>query len=216
MRQAAGNRGARSVQVRGRDCRLGGGARGAAHVEHFIHGRDEGRVPAERLIEGRRDLPRVAVIRRGTRRAGRAAGRPREAGGGGRSRCSSVGTQRRGRDCRLGGGARGRRTANMACMVVTLDVSKLGSWLNLCAYCRGKQGIYGAGRAAGREAGEQTGATAVHMQRAERGGRDYRLGGRERGAAHVEHLVHVGDAGCIEAEGLVEGLRHLPRIASMA
>ena len=60
MRQAAGNRGARSVQVRGRDCRLGGGARGAAHVEHFIHGRDEGRVPAERLIEGPRGFEHVA------------------------------------------------------------------------------------------------------------------------------------------------------------
>ena len=34
------------------------------------------------------------------------------------------------------GRARPERTANMACMVVTLDVSKLSGWLNTDALCR--------------------------------------------------------------------------------
>ena len=49
-------------------------------------------------------------------------------------------------DSRLGGcGGRVRaaeRTANMPCMSVTRDVSKLTGWLKACAPCRGrKQGV---------------------------------------------------------------------------
>ena len=43
----------------------------------------------------------------------------------GRARLKAVGVR-----------ARAERTANMACMVVTLDVSKLSGWLNAYAYCR--------------------------------------------------------------------------------
>ena len=37
---------------------------------------------------------------------------------------------------RLLAGARAKRTENMFCIVVTLDVSKLSDWLNAAAPCR--------------------------------------------------------------------------------
>ena len=58
----------------GGDYRFGGRrARGeAAHVKHVAHARDAGGVPAERLVEGRRALPRGRKHR--AHGAGRAAG----------------------------------------------------------------------------------------------------------------------------------------------
>ena len=62
---------------------------------------------------------------------------------------------RGGPDSRLWGGYRAcaERTANMAYMVVTLDVSKLSGWLNAVAYCRVERRAYDAGRGAGRGRG---------------------------------------------------------------
>ena len=57
-REAAGDRGARSVQGRAR-LQTGGRARRGAHVEHPFHGRDAGGVEVQRLVERRRALPRV-------------------------------------------------------------------------------------------------------------------------------------------------------------
>eukprot|EP00964_Phaeocystis_antarctica_P067084 scaffold40596_cov57-Phaeocystis_antarctica.AAC.1 len=57
-REAAGNRGARSVQGRDR-LQIGGRARGGAHREHAGHGCDVGGVEAQRLVERIRILPRV-------------------------------------------------------------------------------------------------------------------------------------------------------------
>ena len=51
-----------------------------------------------------------------------------------------------------GVGARAERTANMAYMFVTLDVSKLSGWLNADAYCGVKRRARNAGRGAAREA----------------------------------------------------------------
>ena len=34
------------------------------------------------------------------------------------------------------------RTANMYCMLVTLDMSRLSGWLNTCAFCRVQRGAY--------------------------------------------------------------------------
>eukprot|EP00964_Phaeocystis_antarctica_P149894 scaffold117165_cov54-Phaeocystis_antarctica.AAC.3 len=56
--EVAGDRGARSVQGRAR-LQIGSRARGGAHVEHGVHGCDAGGVEAQRLVERRRDLPRV-------------------------------------------------------------------------------------------------------------------------------------------------------------
>jgi hypothetical protein len=54
----------------------------------------------------------------------------------------------------LGARARAERTANMAYMVVTLEVSKLSGWLKAVAPCRVEgRGTCDAGRGAGREAG---------------------------------------------------------------
>ena len=49
-REAADDRGASSVQGRTR-LQIGGRARGGAHLEHGLHGRDAGRVEAQRLVE---------------------------------------------------------------------------------------------------------------------------------------------------------------------
>ena len=57
-REAAGDRGARSVQARAR-LQVGGRACGGAHGEHVAHVRDAGGVEAQRLIKRRRALPRV-------------------------------------------------------------------------------------------------------------------------------------------------------------
>ena len=44
------------------------------------------------------------------------------------------------------------RTLNMACMFVTLDVSKLSGWLNAFACCRVERRACDAGRGTAREA----------------------------------------------------------------
>ena len=61
------------------DCTSGGRARGGAHVEHGVHGCEAVGVEAQRLVERRRELPRVGRRAYGV---GRAAARV-EAGGGG-------------------------------------------------------------------------------------------------------------------------------------
>ena len=55
-------------------------------------------------------------------------------------------------DRKLGPRARAERTKNMACMFVTLDVSKLSGWLNATAFCRAERRVYETRRGAGREA----------------------------------------------------------------
>ena len=129
----------------------------------------------------------------------------REAAGGGRPRC----TQRAGAglDCRLGAGHGEERTANMDCMVVTPEVSKLSGWLNAAAFCREPKGGHAV---RGEGAGQQTG-----VQRAGAGSAaDWGQG--TRGGAHHEHLVHVRDARGVEAQRLVERLRILPRVERRA
>ena len=117
-REAAGDRGARSVHARAR-LQIRGKARGGAHLEHPLHVRDAGGVEAQRLVERRRVLPRVA---RGAYGAGRGAcreGGRRQATAGHAASCGAE------LDCRLGAGHGEERTLNMDCMFVTLEVSKL-------------------------------------------------------------------------------------------
>ena len=52
----------------------------------------------------------------------------------------------------VGARARAKRTPNMVCMVVTLDVSKLSGWLNADADCRVGRRACDAGRGTAREA----------------------------------------------------------------
>ena len=52
----------------------------------------------------------------------------------------------------VGAKARAERTRNMACMLVTLDVSKLSGWLNADAACRVGRRACDAGGGAAREA----------------------------------------------------------------
>ena len=63
-----------------------------------------------------------------------------------------VGRRRRARLMAGGGRARAERTANIFCMVVTLDVSKLSGWLNADAPCRVERRACDVGRGAAREA----------------------------------------------------------------
>ena len=90
-----------TVQIGGRT----EGARGAAHVKHEAHVRDAGGVPAQRLVEGFGELPRVASRGEGAT-AGWWAGR---------------------------GAVGGQRTINMLFMSVTREVSQAEmSALKLC------------------------------------------------------------------------------------
>ena len=102
------DRGARSVKEGGR---LRGGARGAAHEKHAVHARHTGRVPAERLVEGRRVLCRGRQAGHQTVRGGRRPGRAR------RHTASAVCAQQR-------AGERAQRTENVCFMSVTPDVSQ--------------------------------------------------------------------------------------------
>ena len=80
------------------------GMRGA-HPEHEAHVRDAGRVPAQRLVERPRGLPRVE---RTACDAGRGA--DREAGDGGRPRCTQRAGEGSTADWEQGMGRSARRT----------------------------------------------------------------------------------------------------------
>eukprot|EP00964_Phaeocystis_antarctica_P091314 scaffold58545_cov57-Phaeocystis_antarctica.AAC.2 len=85
---------------------------------------------------------------------------------------------------------------------VTLDVLKLSGWLNADAPCRESKG----------------GHTLRVEVRAGRGGRRRAIAGHavSEGGAHVEHALHVLDAGRVEAQRLVERRRFLPRVERRA
>ena len=131
--------------------------------------------------------------------------------GGGRPRRQAA--HRGGLDCRLGAGHGEERTANMAFMAVTLEVSKFSGWLNADASCRVERRACGAVRAAGWEAG---GWRATAAASSVQGRARLQIGGRARGGAHVEHLAHGCDAGGVEAQRLVERRRGLPRVERRA
>ena len=117
---------------------------------------------------------------------------------------------RGGPDSRLGGDrARAERTSNMACMVVTLDVSKLSGWLNADADCRVDGRAWDARR--GVPPGRREGVGWRRRNRHVHGeGPAQGCGGQGTRGAHVEHAAHVRDLGRVEAERLVERRRALP------
>jgi len=134
------------------DPRLGG-MRGA-HVEHVAYVRDAGGVEAQRLVEGRRALPsrrEGMQCGEGEVRAGRREG----------LRCVVAARQEactgKRPDSRLNWGPRARaeRTRNMPPMDLTLEVSKLSSWLKADEDCRveGRAHAMRGRRGASREAG---------------------------------------------------------------
>eukprot|EP00964_Phaeocystis_antarctica_P058602 scaffold34770_cov81-Phaeocystis_antarctica.AAC.1 len=174
---------------------IGGRAWGGAHPEHHAHVCDFGGVEAQRLVERRRVLPsRKQGIRwvRGELRAGR-----REAAGDGGA--SSV--CRSGLDYRFEAGDGEERTWNMDCIFVTLEPAESR-----------KEGMYGAGRRAGREVGR--GEQPWCKQRAgESSTADWGYG---TGRAHPEHGMHVRDARGVEAQRLVERGHALPRFGRRA
>ena len=160
-----------------------------AYRKHVSHVRDARRVEAQRLVERIRPLPsRKEGVRSGARCK---PGQWAWGDGGIRTACRWGGG---------GSGARAERTRNMPPMLVTLDVPKLSGWLNVDASCRvGRRALTmrGAVRAGRREGGGRAQATCTGRTRLKAG----RQGTR---GAHVEHVVHVRDAGRVEAQRLVE------------
>ena len=93
------------------------------------------------------------------------------------------------------GRARAERTLNMDIMFVTLDVSKLSGWLNATALCQAE-----------REASEEGDARAARQEGVGRQRRNSVPGGPNYGGswqgtrgAHVKHVLHVCNAGGVEA-----------------
>ena len=111
----------------------------------------------------------------------------------------------------VGGRVRGgqERTLNMASMFVTREVSKLSGWLNAGAYCRESKG----GRTV--RGGVRASRRGRRVQRAREAQLQILVAQTRRGA-HQEHLVHVCDAGGVEAQRPVERLRGLPRVERRA
>eukprot|EP00964_Phaeocystis_antarctica_P164694 scaffold143289_cov87-Phaeocystis_antarctica.AAC.1 len=103
--EVAGDRGASGVQGRAR-LQIGSRAGGGAHSEHVSHVRDAAGVEAQRLVERIRRLPRVERRAYGV---GRGA-EYREAGGGGRPRCTQRAGQGLTADREQGTGRSARRT----------------------------------------------------------------------------------------------------------
>ena len=102
----------------------------------------------------------------------------------------------------------------MYSMVVTLEVSKLSGRLNADAACRESQGRH--------TVQEEVQSTWWPEVACDRGACSVQerarllIGSRARGGAHGEHLVHVCDAGCVEAQRPVEHRRALPRVRRRA
>ena len=144
---------------------IGGKARGGAHVKHVAHVRDAGGVPAQRLVEGRRELPRVASRAHGAGRAMRAGWREAARERGVHAMCRGEGNHHVTADVtrtRCGE----ERTVNMWFMSVTREVSQLSGWLKANADCGGSQAghtVRGGLRAPGeaRRAASNRGARSV-------------------------------------------------------
>jgi len=108
-------------------------------------------------------------------------------------------------------GTRGERTRNMLYMVVTLEVSKLSSWLKAVATCRVEgRACEAGGRGASREAAGPGVVAARQAAACTAVARPKAWGPRARRGAHVEHPAHGRDAGGVEAQLLIEGRRGLP------
>eukprot|EP00964_Phaeocystis_antarctica_P018608 scaffold10266_cov58-Phaeocystis_antarctica.AAC.3 len=117
--RALGGGGASGMHGEGTTQGCGGQGTREAHSEHAVHGRDLGRVEAERLVEH----PRVLPSRRAGMRCGKRCGPGgvRALGGGDAiGMCTGTARLKAGR-----GRARAERTRNMVYMVVTLEVSQL-------------------------------------------------------------------------------------------
>ena len=106
-----------------------------ARPKHVEHGCNAGRVETQRLVECLRALP---SRKKGMR------GEVRGTGGGRAVRWRRREQRARGRvpTGDRGAGHAAERTANMALMSVTLDVSRLSGWLNAFASCAESKGSH--------------------------------------------------------------------------
>ena len=111
----------------------------------------------------------------------------------------------------LGLRARAERTKNILNMVVTLEVLKLSGWLNADASCRVERRACDAGgeRGGSREAGGPV-VWWRHTGGMHGDGLTQGSGAKGTRGAHEEHVAHGRDAGRVEAQRLVEGIRVLP------
>ena len=203
-REAAGDRGASSVQGRAR-LQIKSKARRGAHVEHIIHVCDAGRVEAQRLVESRRVLPRVE---RRAYDAGRAAGREVREVAGDRGARSVQWRARLQIGSRARGGAHPEHEGH-GCDAGGVEAQRLVERRRVLPSVERR--AHGAVRGAEyREAAGDRGARNVQ------GRARLQIGSRARGGAHEEHGAHVCDAGGVEAQRLVERRRMLPRVERRA
>ena len=90
----------------------------------------------------------------------------------------------------LGARARAERTKNMACMVVTLDVSKLSGRLNADAPCRVERRGVRCGVRCGPGAGER-GPAAAHERHARRDGPAMKAAGARACAERTQNMPYM-------------------------
>ena len=173
-----------------------------AHQKHAIRACDAGRVETQRLVERRRIL-----LSQGCFEAGRGAGKEMREGRG--VAVTQVVCIEKDRGDIGRRGTRSGRTANMAYMLVALDVSRLSGWLNADAPCQVERRAYDAERGVGREAGRR-GSAAAHERHARREGPAVKGLWQGMGGAHPEHAFHGLDAGRVEGQRLIERRRRLP------
>jgi len=105
---------------------------------------------------------------------------------------------------KLSGWLNAQASENMRLMVVTLEVSKLSGWLNAVATCRGSfEGIRCEARCWSVGGRWRTTVAARSVQ----GRAPVQIWGRARGGVRLEHVAHICDAGGVESQQMVEGLR---------
>jgi hypothetical protein len=157
-----GTRRQRQQHARGPTQGLGAKGTRGVHSEHAAHGRDAGRVEAQRLVERVRLLPsrKGKHKKSGERRTWR-----REGVG---AAAAQAACRQRTRLWRLLAGARAERTLNIWRMSLRLDVSKLSGWLNADASCRVERESIKRG-ARGGPGGGRSWARRRRKQRAGRG-----------------------------------------------
>eukprot|EP00964_Phaeocystis_antarctica_P018609 scaffold10266_cov58-Phaeocystis_antarctica.AAC.4 len=174
----------------------GQGTRGA-HPEHVAHGRDLGRVKAERLVERRRPLPIQAGVRRGRRYS---PGGVRAWGGGDASRVHGEGPTQ-------GCGGQGTRGAHVEHVVHVCDLGRVEAerLVERVRLLPSRKAGMRCGRRCGPGGVRALGggdASGVHGEGPTQG-----CGAQGTRGAHSEHGAHGRDLGRVEAERLVERVR---------
>ena len=168
-----------------------------AHGKQVVHVSEAGGVEAQRLVERGRALPSPKEGRLRRRRAGL------ETEGRGRDGLSDA---RRGTDWWVGGmgrrGAHGKQVLHVS-EAGGVEAQRLVERMRVLPSPKG-------GMLRGRQAGQETEGRGRDGLSDARRGPDWWVGGTGTRGAHLKHVLHVRDAGRVEAQRLVERIRVLP------